>query len=133
MSTKNWSYVLSLCCFRCNCPETAACDPTTGACLCPPGKQGPFCLEACKEGFFGINCSQPCLCKPPHSCHPVNGSCTCDRGWIGARCSVPCPAGLYGMNCGSKCACDPDVTEKSRPCDHVTGQCNCRPRYYGPR
>ena len=117
----------------CNCPMATNCDPVSGSCLCPPGKQGPMCLESCDEGFFGSDCSQPCQCKSPHTCHPVTGSCACDRGWTGANCTEPCPAGTYGMKCASKCSCDPDVTVLSRPCDHVTGQCNCKSRYYGVR
>jgi len=41
--------------------------------------------------------------------------------------AVECPAGRYGDNCDGKCACG----RKSVSCDPATGQCRCRPGYFG--
>ena len=37
-----------------------------------------------------------------------------------------CAVGFYGEDCGESCDCADD-----EPCDHVTGECKCRPGYVG--
>lgn len=36
--------------------------------------------------------------------------------------------GTHGVNCGFQCAC---LVESTDSCDHVTGECLCKPGYKG--
>ena len=51
------------CSQRCDCHNGGQCSPTTGACQCEPGYQGPRCQERlCPEGLHGPGCALPCPC-----------------------------------------------------------------------
>lgn len=44
-------------------------------------------LTACREGFYGKNCSHSCpfTCQ---TCRNTDGVCTCKPGWMGANCTT---------------------------------------------
>lgn len=44
---------------------------------------------ACKEGYFGTNCSRECSpnCQPD-TCLHTDGSCRCAPGWTGDNCTT---------------------------------------------
>lgn len=48
-----------------------------------------FLPLACKEGYFGRNCSQVCSpnCKPD-TCRHTDGSCTCAAGYMDYNCTT---------------------------------------------
>lgn len=47
-----------------------------------------------------------------------------NRNLTGSACSDPCPEGTFGPQCRGRCdGCDPDT----QTCDHVTGDCICKP------
>uniref|UniRef100_A0A096LPS9 Platelet endothelial aggregation receptor 1 n=1 Tax=Poecilia formosa TaxID=48698 RepID=A0A096LPS9_POEFO len=59
-------------------------------------------------------------------CHPV-----CNCGIIclpGPHCSDPCPEGLWGPHCNHSCS---DHCPNSDTCLRKTGECVCRPGYWG--
>lgn len=47
-------------------------------------------LSDCKEGWYGVNCSQQCVgyCRDGSTCHHVTGQCNegCAAGWTGSLC-----------------------------------------------
>lgn len=49
-----------------------------------------FMPIACREGWFGVNCSQRCSghCKDNATCNDVTGQCDggCNAGWTGTLC-----------------------------------------------
>lgn len=51
-----------------------------------------FCFTECKEGLYGINCSQQCVghCRAGATCNHVTGHCDkgCDDGWTGVMCYI---------------------------------------------
>ena len=49
-------------------------------------------------------------------------------GYHGVQCSDRCPAGKFGFHCTHACTCDKLGTDM---CDHVTGECRCKPGFYG--
>lgn len=49
-------------------------------------------------------------------------------GWRGHMCEEQCPGELYGVNCSNVCHCRNDAS-----CNHVTGECQCKPGYKGLR
>ncbi|ELT89107.1 hypothetical protein CAPTEDRAFT_189356, partial [Capitella teleta] len=55
---------------------------------CPAGRRGPFCLEPCQLGTFGINCSSECGQCKDESCSPVDGHCSdgCQLWFVGDLC-----------------------------------------------
>ncbi|ELU14880.1 hypothetical protein CAPTEDRAFT_212627 [Capitella teleta] len=55
---------------------------------CPAGSRGPFCLEPCQMGSFGVNCSSECGQCKDESCSPVNGHCSdgCQLWSVGDLC-----------------------------------------------
>lgn len=48
-----------------------------------------LCIE-CREGWYGLNCSQQCVghCRNGATCNHVTGQCDggCDAGWTGHQC-----------------------------------------------
>ena len=48
-------------------------------------------LSACKDGFYGRNCSQMCNCIEEHQnrpCNRMNGKCHCLSNYTGLRCEI---------------------------------------------
>lgn len=49
-----------------------------------------FFIIACREGWFGVNCSQQCSghCRDNATCNHVTGQCDggCNAGWTGTLC-----------------------------------------------
>lgn len=49
-----------------------------------------FCITECREGWYGVNCSQQCSghCKDDTPCNHVTGLCDngCDAGWKELKC-----------------------------------------------
>lgn len=49
-----------------------------------------FCITECKEGWYGVNCSQQCSghCRDGAICNQVTGLCDggCEVGWTGYLC-----------------------------------------------
>lgn len=44
---------------------------------------------ACKEGYFGTNCSRECSSNcQPDTCRHTDGSCSCAPGWTGDNCTT---------------------------------------------
>ncbi|EYE99659.1 putative ATP-dependent permease ADP1 [Aspergillus ruber CBS 135680] len=69
-------------CFNCQldafqCSQFAACDGSTGSCICPPG-------------FGGLDCSEPVCGSLADSNRPLRKDkyCKCDDGWGGINCNV---------------------------------------------
>ncbi|XP_023334131.1 protein draper isoform X2 [Eurytemora carolleeae] len=103
-----------------NCKCTApgsSCDPLSGLCICPPGFQGPNCLDKCSPGSYGLGCTGKNNCSTGYSTHYITGEC------------LPCPSGSYGSNCSSSCSCSQNGTAL---CSHIEGTCYCSANYFGP-
>lgn len=69
-------------CFNCQldafkCAQFAACDGSTGSCVCPPG-------------FGGLDCSEPVCGSLANPNRPMRHDkyCNCDDGWDGINCNV---------------------------------------------
>ena len=69
-------------CFNCQldafqCAQFAACDGSTGSCICPPG-------------FGGLDCSEPVCGSLANPNRPMRHDkyCHCDDGWDGINCNV---------------------------------------------
>lgn len=43
--------------------------------------------SACKDGFYGNNCSLPCSPNCKETCHHTDGFCSCKAGWMGSFCN----------------------------------------------
>ncbi|XP_030920188.1 platelet endothelial aggregation receptor 1 [Geospiza fortis] len=84
----------------CSCQHSLACSPLDGSCFCkegapgggpghcPPGWQGPQCLQPCPNGTFGAGCGQRCVCAHADGCDPVTGECHCLPGWTVWSCWI---------------------------------------------
>ncbi|MEQ2171294.1 hypothetical protein GOODEAATRI_009269, partial [Goodea atripinnis] len=135
----------------CDCANGARCFNIDGSCLCEPGFSGPQCRNRmCGPGNYGMHCEHKCLCEEKHtlSCHPMKGECTCQPGWAGLFCNETCPHGFYGHGCVEPCPhCSEPCPEglwgphcnhtcsmhclNSDTCLRKTGDCVCRPGYWG--
>uniref|UniRef100_A0A8C7ZZ18 EGF-like domain-containing protein n=1 Tax=Oryzias sinensis TaxID=183150 RepID=A0A8C7ZZ18_9TELE len=110
------------CSNRCQCLNSARCNPITGACVCTDGYQGWRCEETCDPGFYGKDCQQQCQCLNNATCNHGTGECVCAPGYSGAFCEDPCPPGKHGPRCEQRCPC-----QNGGLCHHVSGECSCRP------
>uniref|UniRef100_A0A3B3WUD0 EGF-like domain-containing protein n=1 Tax=Poecilia mexicana TaxID=48701 RepID=A0A3B3WUD0_9TELE len=78
---------------RCSqpCPQCvhsdAPCHHVTGRCDCLSGFFGSLCNQVCPSGKFGKACAEACACTNNGTCNPLDGSCQCYPGWIGDDCS----------------------------------------------
>uniref|UniRef100_A0A3P9KFR9 Multiple EGF like domains 11 n=1 Tax=Oryzias latipes TaxID=8090 RepID=A0A3P9KFR9_ORYLA len=114
------------CSNRCQCLNSARCNPITGACVCTDGYQGWRCEETCDPGFYGKDCQQQCRCLNNATCHHGTGECVCAPGYSGAFCEDPCPPGKHGPRCEQRCPC-----QNGGLCHHVSGECSCSPGWMG--
>uniref|UniRef100_A0A3P9PU63 Platelet endothelial aggregation receptor 1 n=1 Tax=Poecilia reticulata TaxID=8081 RepID=A0A3P9PU63_POERE len=129
----------------CRCTNGAKCDPADGSCKCSAGWQGALCDQPCGMGSFGPGCLKRCDCIHGSGCQATSGECHCLPGWTGnsfmfsgcncgiicppgPHCSDPCPEGLWGPNCNRSCS---DHCPNSDTCLRKTGECVCRPGYWG--
>ena len=53
--------------------EGSSCDPLSGLCSCPPGFQGPNCLDKCSPGSYGLGCTGKNNCSTGYSTHYITG------------------------------------------------------------
>ncbi|KAH9508794.1 hypothetical protein Btru_050075 [Bulinus truncatus] len=62
--------------------------------------------EACRDGWYGVNCSQKCSSNcESGTCHTITGVCSsCLPGYIGAHCDQGCDAKYYGKDCLNNCS-----------------------------
>ncbi|XP_066967327.1 receptor-type tyrosine-protein phosphatase F-like isoform X2 [Macrobrachium rosenbergii] len=102
-----------------DCMYGGICHDKTGTCICPPGRKGTLCEEACLSEETGNSCS----IKPPvemklQVCLPFPYGCSCLPGWKGYDCSQGCDENQWGVNCLQTC----NHCESSK-CDKVTGVC----------
>lgn len=130
------------CSMRCSCHPDATCDPQTGHCVCPPGKQGHDCAT-CKNytyknhnvlhfslGFWEMTMLE-WQTTIWHNCRgsgTLNISKPCAQPTLQyLRIFTACESGYWGQGCLSKCQC----REISVGCDPVTGQCACEAGFTG--
>lgn len=49
-----------------------------------------FCITECREGWYGLNCTEQCVghCKDKAKCNHATGHCDrgCAAGWKGDLC-----------------------------------------------
>lgn len=108
-----------------NCKDNL-CHIEFGTCFaCSPGWTGKSCDKKCKEGKYGLNCSQQCAghCRDDANCNHVTGQCDggCDAGWTGYVCDNECDNGIYGYNCVNNCS---GHCLNGSPCNKQTGHCD---------
>ena len=122
-------------CHKCykNCLED--CNLYSGQCdACKPGFYSRYCnkrcpsncaqcnrndrytCEKCKDRFY---CSYQCMCRCPFNCLACNIS--------NAAC-LSCREGRYGTYCNEQC---PASCVNPSSCDKDTGDCLCRPGFFG--
>ncbi|XP_039192169.1 usherin isoform X7 [Crotalus tigris] len=128
-------------CMPCDCDPLgtlpgAACDQTSGQCICQPHRHGRRC-EKCKPGFYisahGESSCLPCFCHPSGSisniCDTLTGQCVChDSSVSGMKCDH-CSDNYFGFNSETgkcqHCNCHP-AGAINWTCHSITGQCLCK-------
>ncbi|XP_066250557.1 laminin subunit alpha isoform X1 [Euwallacea similis] len=114
------------------------------SCQCKEGYIGARC-QSCAPGFYGLpelagDYCKPCQCSgnidstDPASCQSTTGKCVhCLNNTFGEACAL-CAPGYFGDAVGRKdcqsCLCDKFGTER---CNHVTGECVCKPNVIGEK
>ncbi|KAK6013863.1 EGF-like domain protein, partial [Ostertagia ostertagi] len=70
------------CANKCECDYnvTSECEPTSGRCVCLPGRTGAKCADDCPDGHFGLDCAFKCQCGENGVCDKRDGSCKCRNG-----------------------------------------------------
>ena len=107
----------------CDCVGEAPCDPSTGRCLCPPGRTGQRCekgrsrFEAKRRFTRNQNKFRKCprtlsLLKSPSFLFLSVSDCGGDR---------------FGPSCSLQCRC----SNRAR-CDGLSGRCLCPLTWLGP-
>ncbi|KAK3697280.1 hypothetical protein RRG08_065091 [Elysia crispata] len=81
--------------------------------LCPRGRYGHHCAEACSDHCAGAD----------NTCNYLNGSCDqgCDVGYLSPLCKDICPLGKYGPRCNTTCS--GQCVGQHNPCHHIDGSC----------
>lgn len=75
------------------------------------------CLQECRDGMYGLNCTNSCWCDKRAVCSKDDGTCSCMApGVTGVLCDMPCSGGTYGRNCALKCSC-----HNGASCDRFNG------------
>ncbi|XP_068614972.1 laminin subunit alpha-3-like [Brachionichthys hirsutus] len=121
----------------CGCDKSGStgttCDPVGGQCACRQHVIGRQCTR-CATGYFGFPYCRPCECGR-RLCDEVTGSCICPPQTVKPACDA-CQAQTFSyhplLGCEG-CECSPNgiKTNAGPDCDHVTGQCICKPRIGG--
>ncbi|XP_066528164.1 laminin subunit beta-3 isoform X2 [Hoplias malabaricus] len=146
-------------CKRCECNNHAERCHFDAAVFERSGRRSGGVCDGCLHHTIGSNCERcadnyyrnklssiqstdaciPCECNsagvvPGRPCDPVTGVCVCKSNVEGVGCDR-CRPGFFGLNAVnplgcSECSCS--VTGSLHGvCDAVSGQCSCRPNYYG--
>ncbi|CAD5124265.1 DgyrCDS12560 [Dimorphilus gyrociliatus] len=127
-------------CKACNCDEkgsnSTVCHHFTGQCPCKPGVGERTCSK-CLTDYYGFTNTSfvgcvPCNCNSAGSqtgqCND-DGICTCkDGNTEGIKCDS-CKNNFWGLPKQACSACQCDITgsvDSTKPCDKVSGQCDCK-------
>lgn len=46
-----------------------------------------YCVSACPDGYYGLDCANTCSCGNGAQCDHVTGDCSCPPGWVGDNCN----------------------------------------------
>uniref|UniRef100_A0A3B3DVC1 Platelet endothelial aggregation receptor 1 n=1 Tax=Oryzias melastigma TaxID=30732 RepID=A0A3B3DVC1_ORYME len=143
------------CLKRCDCVQASGCQPADGECHCLPGWRGErrpawLCFHRSgPEGGRAAGCNHLAVfvqtakyasdtttgndLQLEKTVHTSKNPLSLDgrrtlSSLSGPRCSEPCPEGLWGPNCNLSCF---KHCPNSDTCARETGECVCRPGYWG--
>ncbi|XP_039999564.1 laminin subunit alpha-3-like isoform X2 [Xiphias gladius] len=121
----------------CNCDTSGStgstCNPVGGQCPCRQHIIGRQCTK-CATGYYGFPYCRPCECGR-RLCDEVTGRCICPPQTVKPACNV-CQNQTFNyhplLGCEG-CECSPNgINADAGPdCEHITGQCSCKPRIGG--